>query len=569
MNLHALRSRLAVSLLALVLAATAGAATPANWDEFVHGYLDGYFALNPTFAVGQGRHEYDGVMPDWNEAGLQRKIAWLEARRTEALAFNSDALDVHQRFERDYLVAQARGDLFWLKTVDAPHKSPYFYADPLDPDVYVSRPYAPLADRLAAYIKYARAVPGALVQIKANLAGPQSQPLVAIGRVTIGGLADFYEQDVPKVFADGLTGPRQTEFAEANAAAIKAVREFAAWLEEREKTASASFALGPEKFRAMVRETEGVDLPLDKLEAIGRRDMERNLEALKAACASYAPGKTIEAAIAQAWAHKPTGGVVPFAKQQLKELEQFVRGHELVSIPGTEEAKVGEAPAYKRWNFAYIDIPGPYEHGLPSVYYVSPADPTWSQKKQDDYVPGIGSLLFTSAHEVWPGHFLQFLHANRAPSKFGQVFVGYAYAEGWAHYTEEMMWDAGLGAGSPEIHIGQLLEALLRNVRFLSAIGLHTKGMTVAEAEKMFREKAFTDDGTAEQQARRGTFDPAYLNYTMGKLMIRKLRADWTATRGGRAAWHDFHNQFLQFGGPPIPLVRRAMLGDADKGSLF
>lgn len=535
----------------------------------MNGYLDGYFALNPPFAVNQGRHEYDGRLPDWSEAALQQKIDWLEARRGEALAFKDDALDARQRFERDYLVAQVRGDLFWLKTADAPHKSPYFYADALDPDVYVSRPYAPLAERLSAYIKYARAVPAALAQIKENLKGPQSQPLVAIGRLTIGGLADFYGQDVPKVFAAAMAGPRQAEFAEANAAAIKAVREFAAWLDEREKTATADFALGPEKFRAMVRETEGVDLPLEELEAIGRRDMERNLQALQEACARFAPGKPVEEAIALAWAHKPTGGVVPFATQQLKELEQFVRAHNLVSIPGTEEAKVDEAPAYKRWNFAYINIPGPYEHGLPSVYYVSPADRTWPQQKQDDYVPGTGSLLFTSAHEVWPGHFLQFLHANRSPSKFGQVFVGYAYAEGWAHYTEEMMWEAGLGDGSPEMHIGQLLEALLRNVRYLSAIGLHTKGMTLAESVKLFKEKAYTDEGTAEQQARRGTFDPAYLNYTMGKLMIRKLRSDWTATRGGRAAWHDFHDQFLQYGGPPIPLVRRTMLGDADQGALF
>ena len=171
-------------------------------------------------------------------------------------------------------------------------------------------------------------------------------------------------------------------------------------------------------------------------------------------------------------------------------------------------------------------------------------------------------------HEVWPGHFLQFLHANRSPSKFGEVFVGYAFAEGWAHYTEEMMWEAGLGNGDPEIHIGQLIEALLRNVRFLSAIGLHTGGMMVADSEKMFREKGYQDAGNARQQAVRGTFDPAYLNYTMGKLIIKKLREDWTASRGGRKAWKEFHDEFLKYGGPPIPLVRKAMLG-GEKGTLF
>jgi uncharacterized protein (DUF885 family) len=181
--------------------------------------------------------------------------------------------------------------------------------------------------------------------------------------------------------------------------------------------------------------------------------------------------------------------------------------------------------------------------------------------EQAAYIPGVADLMFTSVHEVWPGHFLNFLHSNRATSKFGQVFVGYAFAEGWAHYTEEMILEAGLGGGDLELEIGQLSNALLRNVRFLSAIGLHTKGMTVAESERMFREQAFQDPGNARQQAARGTYDPAYLNYTMGKLMIKKLREDWTRNRGERTAWKNFHDAFLSYGGPPIPLVRRAMLG--------
>jgi uncharacterized protein (DUF885 family) len=256
------------------------------------------------------------------------------------------------------------------------------------------------------------------------------------------------------------------------------------------------------------------------------------------------------------------------ARKQLGDLKAFILEKKVVTIPGTEEAKVAEAPAYRRWNFAYINIPGPYEKGLPSIYYIAPPDPAWSQKEKDAYVPGVGSLLFTSAHEVWPGHFLQFLHANRSSSKLGQLFVGYAFAEGWAHYTEEMMWEAGLGNGEAEMHIGQLLEALLRNVRFVSAIEMHTGKMTVEESEKMFLEQGYQDAGNARQQAARGTFDPAYLNYTMGKLMIRKLRADWTASRGGKQAWQSFHDEFLKYGGPPIPLVRKAML-PGDTGSLF
>jgi uncharacterized protein (DUF885 family) len=176
--------------------------------------------------------------------------------------------------------------------------------------------------------------------------------------------------------------------------------------------------------------------------------------------------------------------------------------------------------------------------------------------------------MFTSVHEVWPGHFLQFLHSNRSGSIIGQLFVGYAYAEGWAHYGEEMMWEMGLGNGDPEIHLGQLSNALLRDARFLSTIGLHTAGMSVAQSERLFREEAYQDEGNARQQARRGTYDPAYLNYTMGKLMIRKLRADWTASRGGQASWKAFHDEFLSHGGPNIPQLRALMLGTPE-GSLF
>jgi len=318
----------------------------------------------------------------------------------------------------------------------------------------------------------------------------------------------------------------------------------------------------------MLRDTEQVTTPLAELEAAGRADLERNQAALREACATYVPGGSVQACIAKMTSNKPRGGAVEGARAQLAGLEAFVRDAGVATIPGPEQALVNEAPPYNRANSAYIDIPGPYEKGLPAVYYISPPDPTWTAQEQHDYIPGVADLLFTSVHEVWPGHFLQFLHANRNPSMVGRLFVGYAFAEGWAHYAEEMMWDMGLGQGDTETHIGQLTNALLRNVRFLSAIGLHTKGMTVEASEQMFREQAFTDAGTARQQAARGTYDPAYLNYTMGKLMIRKLREDWTAARGGRAAWREFHDAFLRYGGPPIPLARRYML-PGDRGGLF
>jgi uncharacterized protein (DUF885 family) len=536
----------------------------------VERFLNDYFVANPDFAVSAGKHEFDGQLPDWSESGLRREAARLHAERAKASAFRDEQLDERRRFERDYVLSQIDEKLFWLEVVDQPRTSPVFYGRSLDPDVYVRREYAPLETRIRAYTAYARNVPRALTQAKANLKTPMPKTYVQIGRKTIGGLAGFYAGDVAATFAPVTDEQLQQDFRAANAAAIQAVKEFDAWLATQEPVATDDYALGPEKFGLMLKMTEGVEIPLGRLDEIGKRDLERNWNALQEACRRFAPDKSIDECMAIVAARKAEGdGPVDAASRQLAGLRRFVEEHDLVSIPGTEQARVAQAPPYRAWNFAYIDIPGPFESGLPSTYYISPPDPTWPKQKQDAYTPGRGNLLYTSAHEVYPGHFLQFLHAHRAASKIGQLFVGYAYSEGWAHYAEEMMHDAGLSGGDPELHIGQLHDALLRNVRFVAAIGLHTQGMSVDEATRLFREKAYQDEGNAEQQAIRGTFDPAYLNYTLGKLMIRKLRDDWTAARGGRAAWKQFHDEFLRYGGPPIPLIRRVMMGPDDKGSLF
>ncbi len=541
----------------------------SSWDAFVSQFLEQYFVYQPTAAVSEGRHEFDGKLPDWSEEGLNHYTLWLKSERVKANAFTADHLSERQSFERQYVISQIRKELFWLETADQPHTNPMFYADDIDPDVYVSRPYASLEVRLKAYIAYARNVPHAVAQLEANLDRPLAKTYAEIGKQTIGGLADFFKTDVPTVFSAVKNPELQAEFKVANDGAIKAVTEAGLFFAKKAETKEDNFALGADKFRAMVRETEGVDLPLDQLEAIGQKDLDRNLKAMREACALYAPNLSVAEAAKKAFSTKPPGSVTDYATHQLVDLRKFIIEQDLLTIPGTEEAQVHAAPAYKAWNSAYITIPGPYEVGLPSVYYVSPPDPSWPKQKQLDYIPGVGVLLFTSSHEVYPGHFVQFLHANRSESKFGQVFVGYAFAEGWAHYSEEMMWEAGLGNQSPELHIGQLEEALLRDIRFMSAIGLHTKGMTIEQSKQLFLSSGFQDEGDADQQARRGAFDPAYLNYTLGKLMIRKLRADWTSTRGGRTSWKAFHDQFLSYGGPPIPLVRKAMMGPNDTGSLF
>ena len=541
----------------------------AALDKAVDAFIDGYFQHNPVFAANAGKHEYDGKLPDYSPAGLKANADWLHAQRDAFAAFKDASLDEQGRFRRDYVLAVIDGALFWLEDSGFAYNNPAFYTGDLSPSMYLTRPYAPLAQRMDAFIRYQEALPKAVEQIKANFKLPLPASYIDLGVNSFGGYASFFASDVPKIFAEVKDDALQARLKASNAAAIKATQAMADWLKAQKPHATQDFALGAEKFAQMLHATERVDIPLDQLKAAGEADLARNLAALKAACDQFAPGKTLQQCVAQEAADKPQGGAVEGARAQLASLRQFIVDKDLVTIPGTEQATAEEAPPFNRWNFAYIEIPGPYEKNLPSVYYIAPPDPTWPKAEQDAYIPGKADLLFVSAHEVWPGHFLQFLHSNRSDWKFGQLFVGYAFAEGWAHYTEEMMLDAGLDGATPETHIGQLANALLRDVRFVSAIGMHTGGMTMAQSEQLFLDKGLQDPGNARQQAARGTYDPAYLNYTMGKLMIMQLRDDWIAKHPGPHALKAFHDQFLSYGGPPIPLVRGQMLGSKPEAKLW
>jgi uncharacterized protein (DUF885 family) len=552
-------------------ASAAGAAraaqTPA-WKDFVQATIDQWFALDPSTAVYQGAHQYDGKLPDWSEAGIAKRVAFLRSVVSDAGAYTGLApLDA---MERDNLVAYARRELFWIVEADRPHRNPSWYMDGgLDPNVYVSRNYADKPTRMRAMISFFNAVPQAAANIRANIRTPLPASFVKHGVAGFGGYAEYYKGDARAAFADVKDAALQAEFKAASDKAGNAMADLATWMKGQQATATQDFAMGPDLFARMLKETEMVDLTVDQIEAIGRADLKRNQDALKIACARYTPRKTIPQCFDKLNADKPAEGAVIAARNQIPELTAFVRAKDLVTIPGTEEALVRESPPYNRQNSAYIDPPGPFEKGIPSIYYISPPDPAWSKAKQLDYIPGKNDLLFTSIHEVMPGHFLQFLHSNRAPSWISRIFVGYAYAEGWAHYTEEMMWEAGYGNGDAGVHVGQISNALLRDCRFLSAVGLHARGMTQAQSQAMFQNECYQVEGTAEQQAARGTYDPAYLNYTLGKLMILKLRDDWTATRGGKAAWKAFHDTFLGFGGAPIPLIRQAMMNEPTPRAVF
>jgi uncharacterized protein (DUF885 family) len=578
-----------VSCVLLVLAACSQSPPPsppkpkgpspasAAWLKQSSAFIEDYMQAQPAFAAQSGRHEYDGQLPDLSSHGIKREIARLHDQRDQISAVDPTALEPRERFDRAYLLAVVDKDLFWIEKTQFPFSNPGWYIDKIDPDMYLSRNYAPLDVRMKAYIKYARAIPKAAASIKENLKSPMPKTYVELGIAQFGGLADFYAKNVAAVFASIKDPDLQKQLSDADANAAAAMNGLKDYLIAERKNANDKFPLGADLFAQMVKQTEQVDLSVDQIEAAGRADLDRNTAALKAECNTYAAKASLAQCVAKMAANKPKGGPVEEARNQLKMLKEFIVQNNVVSIPSNDEALVAEAPPYNRSNAAFINTAGPYDKGVVSIYNIAPPDPKWSKAEQASYIPGDAALLFTSVHEVWPGHFLQFLHSNANPDKLEGLWVGYAYAEGWAHYCEEMMIEVGLGKGDAEKHIGQINEALLRDVRLLSAIGLHTHGMSVAQSEKMFREQAFEDPGNARQQAARGTYDPAYLNYTLGKLMIRKLRADWLAKGAAagsastpekdQARWHEFHDKFLSYGGPPIPLLRKELLGEG--GSLL
>jgi len=539
------------------------------WKKTADGFMEDYLRADPFFAAQEGRHEFDGQLRDVSLHGIKRQIAMLHDAQSTIAAVDPKTLQPREQFDREYLLAVISKDLFWIEKTKFPYTNPSWYLPDLDPDMYLSRDYAPLDVRMRAYIKYARGVPAMAKDIQENLKSPLPKNYVELGIAQFGGLADFFAKMVAPVFAPVNDPDLQKQLADADTNAANAMANLKQYLIGERKNANDNFALGADLFAQMLKDTELVDVPLAQIEAAGRADLERNTAALKAECAEYAPKSSLAQCVGKMDLDKPKQGPVADARTMLPTLKDFVEKNNVVSIPNEAQALVAEAPPYNAQNAAYINVPGPFDHNVASIYNIAPPDPKWSKAEQAAYIKGEAVLLFTTVHEVWPGHFLQFLHSNANPNKLEGLWVGNAFAEGWAHYCEEMMVEVGLAKGAPEKHIGQLVEALLRDVRLLSAIGMHTEGMTVAQSEKMFREQAYQDPGNARQQAARGTYDPSYLVYTMGKLMIRKLRTDWLAkTFPGSAPddqshWHEFHDAFLSYGGPPIPLLRKQLLGEA------
>ena len=539
-----------------IRAATAPEA-PVAFAILASAATEHIMAAEPTDAIALGLHAYDGKLPDRSPSGLAAELAMLRADRAALGAVDASTLTAAQRDERDVLLQDERRRLFELGTLDKLHTNPMAYSDAIDLDAYVVRDYAPAAARAAAIGKLCTAVPRYLRQARASLKPPLPRTWVDTALLQARGLADFADHDVRAALPD------QPGLGAALDTCKLALLEHAAWLTEQQAHASTAYALGADTFLAMLAETQGVTTDLAHLQQIADADLARNTAALAEAARAIDPKKSVAEVVAMLAAERPTADtVLGMATQQAADLRAFIVAHKLVSLPSDEVALVKPSPPFQRWNSAFLDGPGPFETvKLPSYFYISPPDPSWPAAEQASYLPPSADLVYTTVHEVYPGHFVHGLHIRANPSRVMRSFCTYSTSEGWAHYAEEMMYDAGASGLTPRARIGMLKEALLRDARFEVALGEHAHGMTVAQAEAYFRERGFVDAGNATQQAVRGTFDPMFLSYTLGKLMIRALHADWAAKHPD-ASLGDFHDAFLAHGCAPIPVIRRDLLGD-------
>ena len=521
--------------------------------------------FHPTTASGVGLHGYDGLLGNYSPSSLHRRRAQVE-RQLGAL----DSLERRvrptgrARLEAGVVRGMLLSEHFDLVDFREPQTLPPYYLFRLNIVNYLGRNYAPLDRRLRAIARMQSGIPTYLRQFRAVADRRLAETYYEMGEMAAKGMADAFERELPEHLAHVSPATRRL-VERTNAAAIREMRVLANELETKFKPrVTREFAIGARKYERMIRAEHLAVIPLDRLLDVGMQDLESNRRAFIETAAKIDAVKTPQAMIEAISRDHPTAaGLIPDTEQMLEDLRQFVVDHDLVSVPSEERARVMETPRFYRFATAAMNSPGSFEKvAKEAFYYVTPVEPSWPAEKQEQWLRHLNytSLRNISAHECYPGHYVHFLHRRRVKSTILKSYYSYAFTEGWAHYCEEMMVDQGLGDGDPRARLAMLQDALLRDCRYVSSIRMHTQGWTWEDATRFFMEHAFLDRLPAEREAKRGTWDPGYLNYTLGKLMIKKLRSDYLG-RTPDATLKEFHDEVLALGAPPLGLAREHLLG--------
>ena len=556
-------------LVVIFIAAYPIPAQAASFESLVKSYYDGEYAAHPVAATSAGIHDYDGKVDDMSAAGQARNDARLHEALAALAGMNPQQLSPGDRDDREVLMGRIKGTLLDDETIKYWRKDPSRYSRVATLAVFelVHRDFAPLAERLRAAIAREREVPAVLAAGKVNIEHPP-RAFVEIAIRGIAGSINFYRDGAPKAFAAVADSELQRDFATSNDAAIAAFEDYKAFLESQLSKADGDFALQSAVFVERLTDNEMIALPVSRLHDIALRQLHQDQDALKAAAREVDPAKSVGAVVEDIRRQHPSAAtLLPTAEEDLSGLRAFVSEHRLVTIPSDLLPTVEATPEFMRATIAAaMDAPGPFEqHATQAFYYVSPPDAGMSAEKLEDYLQAyyFSGLQLISAHEVWPGHFVQYLTRRNQPqwSLARKLAHAQSTTEGWAHYAEQMMIEQGLAKSDPKLKVGQLNEALLRDCRFVASIEMHTGGKSVEDAAQLFMTECGSPQAEARREAYRGTGDPGYLNYTIGKLEILKLREDYKKAMGAKFSLTEFHDRFLAAGLVPVKIIRREMLG--------
>jgi len=549
-----------------------------RFNRTADSYLRGYYEFNPTEATALGLHEYDSKLESRSREAITAEVKRLRGALTELARINSNLLPPESRYDYMTLSSHARAQLLELEDIRMWQHDPNVYnrlaAQSIDN--ILKRNYAPIDQRLDAMVARDREIARLLNDARANLDNPPKiYTETAINQVR--GSLDYFTRVVPQMIerAGGgrLNAARRAQIEASNQAVIASLNSFAEWLvRDLLPRSFGDFAIGEENYRRKLLYDEMVETPISQLIRDGERELRRTQEEMRELAEEVTPGRGVVFALQSIGRDHPSAdGLVGDTRAELDRIRAFVRTQNILTPPARENLIVNETPEYARsTSFASMDSPGPFERNATEAYfYVTPPDPEWDARRREEHLSFYNrfALPVISIHEVYPGHYYQYLALRQQPSRIRTALSSAGFVEGWAHYCEQMMLDEGFGGNNPKLRLAQLNLALLRLSRYLVGLRMHTGGMTYEQGVQFFMREGYQERVNAEREARRGTLDPTYLVYTLGKMEILKLREEWKARLGTSFNLGEFHDRLLSFGMPPIKVIRLAMLGDATGGN--
>ena len=531
-----------------------------------------------------GFHEYDGRISEYTRLAIDAELARLRRFDDRLNKFDLAKLSPRAAIDLRLLQAAIKKELFLTHDMAIYEQNPMTYASAIDVNVYVKRKYAPIEDRVRSIIVVENQAPNIMIAAKTNLADVLPKPYVELAIQIARGSSDFLKTNLIDALAELKDESLRATFMQANRRAATALADYAAWLEkEKLPKATPQFAIGEEKYQRFLAQTELVDLPPAKILELGLSELKHEQEVFAEAAKKIDADKPAPEVFKQIQSEHPTPeNLILEITKKLDSVRKYVVDHKLVTIPSEVRAQVKETPKYRRaTSFASMDTPGPFEKRATEAYfYITPTESEWPEQQKNEWLTSFNSYSadIISIHETYPGHYVQFLHLNASKAtRPEKIFGTTSFIEGWAHYCEKMVIDAGFGSAygpkptdeeirrAAKYRMAQAQQAMLRLCRLCVSVKMHTQGMSVDDATKFFQENCYYEEKPARAEAMRGTFDIGYLNYTLGKLQILKLRKDYEAQEGENFSLKKFHDELLNHGMLPIRLLREIMLKDREK----